>query len=143
MKAKRLVDGKIVNPFFSYEKRKEARAKGQPYDVQKFLICPAGEVVDDPDCWTLCIGDDAVMVPVDEECRQAVLNAMTEPKRVAFLRNLQRQNTPEMRKQMGKGQLEWLDEMLKSYGGEVAALDSKPAPAESKAPVTKKPTTES
>lgn len=142
MKAKRLVDGEIVNPFFSHEKRREARANGQPYDVKPFLICPAGEIVDDADGWKLCVGDNAVMVPADDECRAAVLNAMTSTKRNAFLRNLQRQNQPEIRKQMGKAQLEWIDEMMKTYGGEVAALDAKPAPAEAKAPVTKKPTVE-
>jgi len=141
MKAKRLVDGKIVNPFFSYDKRKEARAKGQPYDVKPFLTVPAGEVVDDPDCWKLCVGENAVMVPVDDECKQAVLNAMNDTKRVAFLRNLQRQNHPDVRKQMGRSQVEWLDTMLEAYGKEVAALDGKPTETK-KAPVTKPATAE-
>lgn len=142
MKAKRLVEGEIVNPFFSHEKRREAISKGQPYDVKPFLKLPAGEIVDDPNCWRLCVGDNAVMVPVDDECRQAVLNAMQEPKRLAFLRNLARQNTPEIRRQMGKAQLEWIDEMMKSYGGEVEKLDAKPLAEPAKTSVTKKPTAE-
>ena len=127
MKAKRLVEGQIVNQFFSHEKRREARSKGQRYDVKQFLTFPAGDIVDDPDCWKLCIGDNAVMVPFDDECRQTVLKAMSEPKRMAFLRNIKRQNTPELRKQMSKGHLEWLEDMLESYGIEAENLDAKPA----------------
>lgn len=142
MKAKRLVPADIRNPYFSFEKRREAMAAGKPYDTVPFLSLPVGEIVDDPDCWKLCIGDDAVMVPHDDECRAAVLAAMDSTKRLKFLQNIRAQNQPEVRKQMSKGQIEWLDEMLAAYGTEVEKLDSKPAP-EVKAPVTKKPTTES
>lgn len=129
MKAKRLVPGQIVNPHFSHSKRREAIEQGQPYDVVPFLNLPAGEIVDDPDCWKLCIGDETVMAPADEECRQAVLNALGSPRRKTFIDNLRRQNHPEVRKQMSKGQLEWLDSMLESFGKEVAELESGPAPA--------------
>lgn len=132
MKAKRLFPAEMRNQYFSFERRREALAAGQPYDVQPFLILPAGEVVDDPDCWKLCIGDDAVMVPVDDECRAAVLAAMSAPKRLAFLRNIQLQNKPEIRKQATRGHLEWIDEMMAAYGKEVEALDPKPVEQQQK-----------
>ena len=129
MKAKRLAPGQMVNPFFSNDAKRAAKDRGETYDVVPFLTLPAGEIVDDPECWKLCIGDRPVMTPADDECRQKVLDAMGSDKRQAFLRNLARQNQPEVRKQMGKSQLEWLDSMLETYGSEVAALDGKPAPA--------------
>lgn len=129
MKAKRLVDGQIVNPFFSHEKRREAKASGQPYDVSPFLVLKAGEVVEDPDVWKLCLGANPVMAPVDDECKSAVLAAMSDPKRQQFLRQLKRMDAADVRKQMNKSQLEWIDEMMKAYGSEVNALDAEPAKA--------------
>lgn len=131
MKAKRLVPGQIVNPFFSNDAKRTAKERGEVYDVVPFLTLPAGEIVDDPDCWKLCLGDKAVMTPADDECRDKVLAAMGSEKRQAFLRNLARQNKPEVRKQMGKSQLEWLDLMMDTYGSEVENLD---APAASPTP---------
>lgn len=123
MKARRLVPGQIVNPFYSHDARRAARDRGEPYDVTPFLTLPKDEIVDDSDCWKLCIGDNAVMAPADDECRQAVLAAMGSEKRKKFLQNLKRQNMPEIRRQMSKAQAEWLDVMIESYGSEIDALD--------------------
>lgn len=131
MKAKRVVSGQMVNPFFSNDERRKAKERDEVYDVVPFLTLPAGEIVDDPDCWKLCLGDRAVMTPADDECRDKVLAAMGSEKRLAFLRNLARQNQPEVRKQMGKSQLEWLDSMMETYSSEVEKLD---APAASPTP---------
>lgn len=127
MKAKRLVPGEMVNPHFSNEAKRAHKERGEVYDVVPFLTLPAGEIVDDLDCWKLCLGEKPVMAPADDECRAKVLEAMGSTKRLAFLRNLARQNQPEVRKQMGKSQLEWLDSMIETYGAEIEALDAKPA----------------
>lgn len=133
MKATRIKVGEIVNPFFSHDARRQAQAQGLSYDVKPFLSLPIGELVDDPECWKLCTGDDPALKPADDECREKVLQVMGSEKRLKFLTNLKRQNQPEVRKQMGKSQIEWLDSMLEIYGREVAALDApaaktKPAP---------------
>lgn len=124
MRAKRRVPGQIANPHFSSQAQQEASMAGKPYDTVPFLTLPAGEIVDDPDCWRLCLDTDAPLVPYDDECRQAVLAAMNSKTRKAFLDNLRRQNHPEVRKQMSKGQIEWLDEMLQVYGAEVTAAEA-------------------
>jgi hypothetical protein len=126
MKAKRVKPGQIVNPYYSAEARRETIARGKVYDVKPFLDLPIGEEVDDADCWKLCLGNDAPLQPADDECSAKVLDAMGSEKRLAFLRNLKRQDHPDVRRQMGKSQIEWLDSMLDTYGGEIAALDSKP-----------------
>lgn len=135
MKATRLKPGQMVNPYYSAEVKRAAKSRGEAYDIPAFLNLPVGETVDDPDCWKLCVGEDPVMKPADDECREKVLSVMSEPKRIAFLRNLQRQNQSEVRKQMPKGQIEWLDSMLETYGAEIDKLDAKPAPAPARKPV--------
>lgn len=128
MKATRIKVGQIVNPFFSHDARRRAAENGVPYDVKPFLDLPIGELVEEPDCWKLCIGDDPALKPADDECREKVLAVMGSEKRSKFLQNLKRQNQAEVRKQMGKSQLEWLDSMLETYSREVAALDAPAAP---------------
>jgi hypothetical protein len=128
VKATRIKVGQIVNPFFSHDARRLAQQQGVAYDVKPFLDLPIGELVEDPDCWKLCIGDDPALKPADDECREKVLAVMGSEKRSKFLQNLKRQNQAEVRKQMGKSQLEWLDSMLETYGREVAALDAPAAP---------------
>jgi len=136
MKAKRLKPGSIVNPYYSGDAKRAAKERGEVYDVTPFLTLPVGEVVDDPDCWKLCLGADPVMKPEDDECRDKVLAAMGSEQRLKLLHNLKRQDRPDVRKQMGKSQLEWLDSMLETYGKEVEALDAKPAPARKPVPAT-------
>lgn len=138
MKAERLAIGQIVNPYYSSTAKREAIARGEVYDAPQFLNLPVGEVVDDPDCWKLCLGGTPVMAPADDECRNKVLSAMGSDKRLAFLRNIRRQNHPDVRKQMGKAQTEWIDSMMEVYGKEVEALDGK-KPEPRKAPVTPAP----
>ncbi|MBL8819087.1 MAG: hypothetical protein JNL58_23865 [Planctomyces sp.] len=125
MKAKRTSPGQMVNPNYSASARQAAREASQPYDVKQFLNLHVGEIVDDPDCWRLCLPPNACMAPADDECADKVLQAMKSEKRVMFLRNLARMDQAEIRKQMSKGELEWLDEMLKYYSDEVAELQSK------------------
>lgn len=126
MKAMRLVPGQVVNPFFSHDAKRTARERGETYDVTPFFVEPIGTVVEDSDCWKLCLGDRPVLKPADAECRAKVLEAMGNETRQKFLRNLARQNKPEVRKQMGKSQIEWLDSMMETYGTEVENLDRSP-----------------
>lgn len=127
MKARRVLPGAMCNPFFSHAAKRAAREKNLPYTVPPLLTLPVGEQIDDPDCYKLCLGPNPPCVPDDRECAEAVLKAMTHPTRIAFLKNLQRQNHPDVRKQMPKAQIEWLDAMLELYGDEMERLDRPPA----------------
>jgi hypothetical protein len=139
MKAIRLVPGQMVNPFFSSGDRREAVSRSEAYDVPQFLTLPKGQDVDDPDCWKLCLGESPVMKPADDECRAKVFEIMGSEKRTAFLRRLKSMSHPDVRKQMSKAQVEWLDSMLETYGGEVETLDGK-KPEPKKPPVPPSPT---
>jgi hypothetical protein len=125
MKAERTQAAQMVNPFYSAEDKRATIARGEEYDVPAFLDLPKGQIVDDPDCWKLCLGETPVMKPADSECREKVCEIMGSEKRTAFLRKLKAMNNPDVRKQMGKSQIEWLDSMLETYGGEVETLDAK------------------
>jgi len=122
MKAERLITGEIVNPFYSHTDRRAERDAGRRYNVPQFLTLPKAEIVEDPDCWKLCLGEPPAMKPADDECRAKVLAAMGSVKRRAFLQNLTRQNMPEVRRQMGVSQLEWIDSMMETYSGEIDSL---------------------
>jgi len=135
MKAERTQSAQMVNPFYSPSEKRDTIARGEKYEVPAFLDMPKGEIVDDPDCWKLCLGESPVMKPADAECREKVLLVMGSEKRTAFLRRLKSMSHPDVRKQMGKAQVEWLDSMLETYGGEVETLDArKPAPKMPPAP---------
>lgn len=136
MKAERTQAAQMVNPFYSAEQRRDTIARGEKYDVPAFLDMPKGQIVEDPDCWKLCLGESPVMKPADSECREKVLQIMGSEKRTAFLRQLKSMSHPDVRKQMGKAQIEWLDSMLETYGGEVETLDARKPPAPKPAPAS-------
>lgn len=122
MKAVRLKEGQIVNPLFSAEARREAKANRQSYDVPEFLALPVGEIVDDPDCWLLCIDSNPAMAPEDDECAAKVLAVMSSPARKEFLTRIKRLSHPDVKKQLSKGEQEWIEAMVEVYETELAAL---------------------
>jgi len=134
MKAVRLVQGEIVNPLFSQAEKSEVIAAGGKYDVPQFLKLPKGEIIDDPECWRLCVGKGAPLAPADDECKERVLKVMSAADRKDMLGNLIRLNHPDVRKQQSKNQLEWLDMMVEIYSDEMDELQNpkpalKPTPA--------------
>jgi hypothetical protein len=119
MKAIRRKPGKIVNPLFSQADKRVAKAQGVPYETPEFLTVPKGELVDDPDCWMLCLGSDPDLQPADKECADVVLRKMTSTGRAAFLANVRRLAQPEVRKQLSKDDLKSLELWLELYGDEI------------------------
>lgn len=136
MKAKRLVEGEIVNPSFSQADKADAQRRGEKYDVKPFLKLPKGEIIDDPECWRLCVGKGAPLAPADDECKERVLKIMSAEDRKDFLQTLVRLNHPEVRKQQSKSQLEWLDMMVEIYSDEMDELEN-PKPAKPSPPAPK------
>lgn len=140
MKAKRLVPGEIGNPHYSEADKRAAKRNGVPYDTKPFLTLPVGEIVDDPDCWRLCVGSDPVMVPADDECKQAVLAKMNDAERKATLAKVIRLNHPDVRKQQTKEQLAWVDMMLEIYAQEIDELQGSTKKPNSTKPQATPPT---
>jgi hypothetical protein len=138
MKAKRLVEGEIVNPLFSNADKAAAIARGEKYEVRQFLKLPKGEIVDDPECWRLCVGKGAPLAPADDECKERVLKIMSAADRKDFLQTLVRLNHPDVRKQQSKNQLEWLDMMVEIYSDEMDELQN-PKPAKAVPSASPKP----
>lgn len=127
MKAIRLVEGEIVNPLFSNAAKAEAIARGEKYEIRQFLKLPKGELIDDPECWRLCVGKGAPLAPADDECKAKVLSVMSAADRKDMLETLIRLNHPDVRKQQSKSQLEWLDMMVETYSDEMDELQNSPA----------------
>jgi hypothetical protein len=138
MKAIRLVEGEIVNPLFSNADKAAAIARGEKYEVRQFLKLPKGEIVDDPECWRLCVGKGAPLAPADDECKERVLKVMSAADRKDFLQTLVRLNHPDVRKQQSKNQLEWLDMMVEIYSDEMDELQN-PKPAKAAPSTSPKP----
>lgn len=124
MKAVRLKPGRIVNPLYSRSERRQALKVGQPYETPEYLTCPVGEVVDDPDCWMHCRGDNPAMAPADKECADKVLAVMNSPARRKFLDQLRRLRQPEVRRQLSKSNEAWLAAMLDAYSSELDPVDA-------------------
>jgi hypothetical protein len=123
MKAKTLAESQMVNPEYSSAEHEAARMRGDVYAVAQFLTIPAGELVDDPECWRLCVGSSPHMTPADDECKAKVLAVMEDPQRVAFLQKIKRLGQPTVRKQLKKKGLEWLKAMEEAYKDELAAME--------------------
>lgn len=88
MKAKRIKPAESVNPLHDPMAAKLARKKGEKYTEPETLQHAVGEVVDDPNCWRLCLGSDPPLVPEDDECRKKVESFRNSPRRQKFLRGL-------------------------------------------------------
>lgn len=121
MKAKRLTEGRIVNPLFSDADRRAAKAAGKIYDTPKFLTLPIGEIVEDKHCWRLCLGDRPAMVPADEECAAKVEAVMGDAGRKELLTKIRRLQHPDVRKQLGKADMAWLETMEEWHADELTA----------------------
>jgi len=83
MQAIRIRPAKTVHPeFFASQNRPD---KGS---VPKFLNHAVGEIVESPDAAAMCLGEDPLFAPHDEDCRKAVAKLLASPKRVHDLARL-------------------------------------------------------
>jgi hypothetical protein len=119
MKAIRRKPAKFVNPLFSQADKRAAKAQGVPYETPEFLTAPKGELVENPNCWMLCLGSDPELQPADKECARVVLRKMTSSGRAAFLANVRQLAQPSVRKQLSKDDLQSLELWLELYGDEI------------------------
>lgn len=114
MKAVLLSDQEFVNPVYLAVPNRKG--------VKQILIRPAGEVIDDPDCWRLCaLG---VASPEDDECRAKVLAFMGSPARVAMLGKIKSLIASEGVQKLDAKTQKWLDQMKKSYAAELGLSPS-------------------
>ena len=126
MKAKRLIEGRISNPLYSDSERRAAKAADEKYDTPRYLILPVGEIVESKHCWRNCIGDKPVMVPADQECSDAVDKVIGDKGRKRTLDLIRRLQQPEVRKQLGKADLAWLEAMEEWHEDELTSATLQP-----------------
>ncbi len=88
MKAKRVTPAESPNPLYDATAARLARKKGEKYTEPENLQHAVDEIVDDPNCWRLCLGADPPLVPHDDECRKKVESFKNSPKRQKFLKGL-------------------------------------------------------
>lgn len=123
MKAVRSIEGLAVNPLFSKDAQREARANGQPYDTAEFITLPVGEEVEHPDAWRLCVLGKAY--PIDEECRQKVLSYMSNEQRQQTVADIKLLREAAKSNQLGKKDQKMLEMMERAYAVDLG-LTAKP-----------------
>lgn len=122
MKAVRSVVGTAVNPLFSKEAQRQAKAKGEKYETAEFIECPVGEELDDPDCWRLCVLGKAF--PTDDECRAKVLSYMSDERRQQTVADIKLLRTADKANQLSKKDRRLLEMMEKAYAVELGLAPS-------------------
>ena len=113
MKAKLISNEEMVNPLYL--------AASDRTGIQPRLTLPAGQIIDDPQAWVLCVVGKAV--PADDECRSRVAQHLGDGKRKAMLSNVRKLRAANGVKQLDKNTLKWLEYMETAYASELAALD--------------------
>ena len=136
MKAIRIVDAEGPNPAYNKKAATEAKLKGKAYEVPKTVTHKAGDTVDDPDCWILCVVPVPLCKPSDDECKAKVEKYLSHPARKAQIAKLKKMASPAVFKTLPKGMQQyvttvaakWLD--AKEQPPEVASkdADTKPSP---------------
>lgn len=117
MKAVRIKDAEIVNPLYSAEAHREARRAGQSYLTPRFLKQPAGQVVDDPDCWMQCVL--GTMAPADDECRKAVESHLGSARRKQLIEKIKALRAADGVNRLPEPDRKWLEHMEKAYASEL------------------------
>lgn len=117
MRAIRTKEGQTVNPFYSLEKKREARAAGETYDTPQFLTLEVGEVIEHAQCWRLCV--KGVAVPDDEECRAKVLEYVGDPGRKALIESIQLMRMASKATTLSKKDARYLDMLERGYAHEL------------------------
>lgn len=136
MKAIRLVDAVGPNPAYDKAEAKAAKQRGENYDMPADITHKAGDIVDDPDCWILCVLPKPLCKPEDDQCKKKVHDYLSHPSRKTQLAKLKQMASPAVFQKLPKS--------MQSYVKTVAAkwLDSSeqplPAAGEKDSPSPKK-----
>lgn len=109
MQAVLLTDQETVNPIYLASKDRSG--------IKPILVIPAGEVIEDPDCWRLCVIGAAS--PHDDECRARALKFTGNPARIALLGKIRALIAAEGVQQLDAKTKKWLDQMKMSYASEL------------------------
>ena len=115
MKAIRIVDALGPNPAFDKAAAKAAKAKGEKYPISPDVTYRAGEVIEDPDCWILCVLATPVCRPEDDECKEKVNAYLNHPSRKSELAKLKRMASPSVFKDLPKGLQEYVNVVAKKW----------------------------
>lgn len=122
MKAVRSVVGTAVNPLFSKEAERQAKARGEKYDTAEFIECPIGQELDDPDCWRLCVLGKAY--PADDECSKKVLSYMSNEQRQQTVADIKLLREAAKSNQLGKKDRRLLEMMERAYAVDLGLAPS-------------------
>ncbi len=116
MKAKLLNNEEMVNPVYLETPANERRG------VAQVIPIPAGEVIDSPDAWMLCVVGKAV--PADDECKARYDKYLGDPRRKQLLEQVKRLRAANGVKALDKKTLKWLEYMEATYATELGLKES-------------------
>jgi hypothetical protein len=122
MKCIRTVPGRAINPLFSRDEKNRVEAAGDMYDSLEFLDLPAGQVVDNPDAWKLCVLGKAL--PEDEACRKKVMAYLTAPKREAIVADIKLLREASKTNSLGEKDKRMLAMMERAYAVDLGLVPS-------------------
>lgn len=111
MKCVLMVECETTNPL--YLSLPKAERKG----ITPIVKLPAGEVIDHPDAWRLCVIGKAS--PHDDECRERVLRHMGNPARVALLAKIRAMMAADGVQNLDAKTKKWLEHMKSAYASEL------------------------
>ena len=114
MKCTLINDGEQVNPLY-------LQNPDDPNIVQ-ILVIPAGTEIDHPDAWRLCAIGTAV--PSDDECRNATLAFLGNPKRLELIEKIRSLIRADGVQELDAKSKKWLEFMKKSYAKELGLQDA-------------------
>ncbi len=117
MKAVRIKDAEIVNPLYSAADHRDARRRGLSYPTQPFLTQPAGQPVEDRDCWIQCVL--GTMAPADDECRAAVEKHLGSERRKQLIAKIRALRAADGVNRLPEPDRKWLEYMEKAYATEL------------------------
>lgn len=115
MKAIRIVDAVGPNPAYDKAAAKAAKAKGEKYPISADVTYKAGEVVEDPHCWILCVLATPVCRPEDDDCKAKVDAYLKHPSRKSEMEKLKRMASPSVFKDLPNGLQEYVTVVAKKW----------------------------
>ena len=111
MKSKLIKSVEMLNPLYDQLEAQKAKTRGESYDTPVVLTLPVDHILDGPDVWMQCMPDIGNAVPADEECAKTLAAKMNDSQRKETLALIRRLQQPDVRKQLGKSDLAWLQAM--------------------------------
>jgi hypothetical protein len=117
MKAIRIRTAKDVHPEYSVDGNRAKVAAGRA-PAPKFIVRDVGEIVEGNAVVDLCLGDDPPFAPHDEECRQALLRKLNNPRRKGVLADLK--NLYNTRAKLSEGKRKYVESLFEKRASEIA-----------------------